>query len=505
LPIIEELITKHRLRIVAVAADNEAVNGALIRKLTTSLPFLVHVPCAAHTIQLVVKNILESAAFLTIVEQLHELLRFFDAKEHRNALKQLQDVRHVQPLCLKKPNDTRWSSTFMAAERVLEMKREIECCFELPSIPNKQEFFAQLEQLKSFLVPFRDATDVIQQDSATLFDVYQQFAVLWEHTRNKDARWAAASMLQRWNQHVNKTATSACALLSFTSLPTSLPKQEALDFIVQFGVSYLKHYEPKLAENLEGMLLLQLSDFIGRTGVFASLESKWQMIRATKQRGVDPRAVWRLFLSVELSHVAIALLSIPASEASVERTFSLQAAVHSKQRNRMHDSTVEAEMFLRFNHASMERAMTPADPDFCTEMDDEFDGSSHAEAFTLWEEAETMTIDEFDNQGTEEEEEQKQQPASAAAAATAAAGAAAAGGAPPRRTDSGVIRGNQEFIEWWIEKERVTPAFSFTREVRNRLENDAWNRNRGGLSTKELEKQIRNEAQRRALGETQRH
>ena len=149
--------------------------------------------------------------------------------------------------------------------------------------------------------------------------------------------------------------------------------------------------------------------------------------------------------------------------------------------------------------------MTPADPDFCTEMDDEFDGSSHAEAFTLWEEAETMTIDEFDNQGTEEEEEQKQQPASAAAAATAAAGAAAAGGAPPRRTDSGVIRGNQEFIEWWIEKERVTPAFSFTREVRNRLENDAWNRNRGGLSTKELEKQIRNEAQRRALGETQRH
>ena len=279
-----------------------------------------------------------------------------------------------------------------------------------------------MEELKSFLIPFRDATDVIQQDSATLFDVYQQFIVLWEHARNKDARWAATSLLQRWDQHVNKTATSACALLSFSSLPPSLPKQEALDFIVQFGVSYLKHYEPEIVENLEGTLLLQLSDFIGRTGVFASLESKWQMIRATKQRGVDPRAVWRLFMSVELSHVAIAL-SIPASEASVERFFSLQAAVHSKQRNRMLDSTVEAEMFLRFNHSSMERTMTPADPDFCTEMDDEFDDTSHAEAFMLWEEAETMTIDldEVVSQEAEEEEEKQSSAETAVAAAAAVA------------------------------------------------------------------------------------
>ena len=105
--------------------------------------------------------------------------------------------------------------------------------------------------------------------------------------------------------------------------------------------------------------------------------------------------------------------------------------------------------------------MTPADPDFCTEMDDEFDGTSHAEAFTLWEEAETMTIDldEIVSQEAEEEEEKQ----SSAETAVAAAAAVAAIGAPPRRTDSSVIRGNQEFIEWWIEKEGVTPEFNFTR------------------------------------------
>jgi len=140
LPIIEELITKHRLRIVAVAADNEAVNGALIRKV--ALPFLVHAPCAAHTVQLVVKNVLESASFLTTVEQLHDLLSFFNAKEHRNALKQLQDVRRVKPLCLKKPNDTRWSSTFMAVERVLEMKKELNAALSCRPFPTSMNFLS---------------------------------------------------------------------------------------------------------------------------------------------------------------------------------------------------------------------------------------------------------------------------------------------------------------------------------------------------------------------------
>ena len=498
LPIlVDVLINVHKLRVVAVAADNEAVNGALIRRLRRELPFLVHTPCAAHTIQLVVKNILDAAAFSTLVEQLHDVLRYFDAKEHRNALKQLQLLRNAKPLCLRKPNDTRWSSTLMAIERLLEMQKEVECCFDVPSIPNKREFFVQLKELREFLAPFRTATDIIQQDSATLLDVYQQFIVLWQHTRQKDARWAAVSLLQRWNQHVNISATSACALLSFATLPESLSQQKALDFIVEFGVAYLTYYEENVPDGLEGLLLLQLSDFIGRTGAFASLESKWQLIRSTKQHNVDARTVWRLFTSNALAHVAIALLSIPASEASVERTFSLQAAVHNKQRNRMLESTVENEMFLRFNQNVLAKENVD---DSCAEMDDDFDAASHAEAFTLWEEADSE-LNQSAVPPVEEEHlmEEEQQEEKAEPAASASSAAAAPSSSRPRRTDSSVMERNKDFIDWWIDENGVTDEFQFTREIRNRLENDAWDRNRGGLSTKELEKQIRAEARRRAL------
>ena len=51
----------------------------------------------------------------------------------------------------------------------------------------------------------------------------------------------------------------------------------------------------------------------------------------------------------ELSYVALALLSINCSEASVERSFSAQSFTHSKNRNRLLDSNVENEMFVKLN------------------------------------------------------------------------------------------------------------------------------------------------------------
>jgi len=84
--------------------------------------------------------------------------------------------------------------------------------------------------------------------------------------------------------------------------------------------------------------------------------------------------------------MSIALLSIPSSEASMvqERTFSLQAAVHTKQRNRLLDRTVESqsEMFLWFNQNV--RVKRAAIDDSCAEMVDDFDATVHAEAFALW-------------------------------------------------------------------------------------------------------------------------
>jgi cobalamin biosynthesis protein CobT len=45
-----------------------------------------------------------------------------------------------------------------------------------------------------------------------------------------------------------------------------------------------------------------------------------------------------------------------ASEAAVERSFSMQGLIHSKLKNRMSDDRVEREMFIKFNSYALEKA-----------------------------------------------------------------------------------------------------------------------------------------------------
>jgi hypothetical protein len=103
-------------------------------------------------------------------------------------------------------------------------------------------------------------------------------------------------------------------------LHEALSQGDAQEFILSFGHEYLSYYGGRM--EVEGALLLQLSDFYGKTGIFITMNSKLQKMEAEAQGNIDPRAVWRLFPGVELANIAIAILSVPASEASVHESRS---------------------------------------------------------------------------------------------------------------------------------------------------------------------------------------
>lgn len=106
------------------------------------------------------------------------------------------------------------------------------------------------------------------------------------------------------------------------------------------------------------------SNFLGRVpgSCFDQLDDDVAQLHAqhaARQVAFNPRAVWNLYLADShaplISHAAVALLSVSASEAAVERTFSAQGLVHSDLRNRMSGDTVEAEMFIKFNQRTVQR------------------------------------------------------------------------------------------------------------------------------------------------------
>jgi hypothetical protein len=61
--------------------------------------------------------------------------------------------------------------------------------------------------------------------------------------------------------------------------------------------------------------------------------------------------VWKYFIDdvPELTKSVLAILALPASEASVERSFSQQSLVRRKHRNRMKEEQVETEMIIKYN------------------------------------------------------------------------------------------------------------------------------------------------------------
>jgi hypothetical protein len=128
----------------------------------------------------------------------------------------------------------------------------------------------------------------------------------------------------------------------------------------QYGPAYLRKFFPNLdSAHVETQLALQWNDFVNGFGVFAGRDAQLDSIRACYSAGgggASPNnelaAFWRGFAATRaphLAHVALSLLSICATEAAVERSFSQQSLVHSKSCSRMYGDAIQSLMMLRFN------------------------------------------------------------------------------------------------------------------------------------------------------------
>jgi hypothetical protein len=274
-------------------------------------------------------------------------------------------------------------------------------------------FWSGLNELVAFLKPFQVATDVMQEDVSTLFDVWRQFKRLLTHARgippisifhpSKEA--IINIILDLWEKHINIDAIVACAQLSFdSSVEDIFPDkiQGARHWFLDFAAYYALYWHIADSADADFALvrrtaLREWSAFLGRTpgSCFDHLDIDIEELRKEYAEDLPafPRAVWNLYLGDApiISHAAVAILSVCASEAAVERTFSAQGLVHSDLRNRLGDATVEAEMFIKFNQRTVERvesqqsrvkrkkAHSPGDAiGFCAEM-----GEDYEEADTL--------------------------------------------------------------------------------------------------------------------------
>ena len=393
--------------VVGLVTDNEQVNYKLYCRLSKQrFQFLIHVPCAAHTLQLCVHAALALNPIIAICQGLDVMINAFaNNKQLRIALSEMQKTLRAgdQSLAIIKHNATRWSSRQRAAERVIRLRP----CLQ-PLVPQIREYLSKLkdttlhahtfddvwwvslETLTTFLKPFQIATDVVQSDASNLMDIYTQLILLVQHVDTlliphplADARLPLRNIIRlHWDKHVNRNAVIMCATFSFDSNLTSHFNGESLDaaitWFTTWGARFVKEYSMSDESDdfrIRAILTHQLSAFKGFTSPFTAMQERKQILtevaRLSKKKW-DPRELWNLYRDTvpEITACALALLSLTASEAAVERTFSKQGLVHSKLRNALSPESVQAQMFIAFNHRALQRK--GVEPDGDVELTDSY-------------------------------------------------------------------------------------------------------------------------------------
>ena len=285
-------LSDNMIRITALVADNEAVNGKLYKLLRPKYPHLLLSSCAAHTIQLCVNKTLKVPGIYEIMSQVESIVnQFRKGKQH----KQRQSESESKVKALIVPCDTRWSSHRAAGVRLCELQKYISLC-KLPR-PPADTFWSQLEQLMMFLRPFQDATDIIQADNSTLYSVYQQFEklLLYVDAIDSASQFSSAQsavhniIVTNWENHVNRPAALARAWFSFDPNVRNYDTTDLTAtkrWFTSYALAYAKQYYSQLiAGQSDDIVMGQVEEmwgqFTGRSvgSAFADLDGTVHRMR----------------------------------------------------------------------------------------------------------------------------------------------------------------------------------------------------------------------------------
>jgi hypothetical protein len=310
--------------------------------------------------------------------------------------------------------DTRWNSLLYAINRLIKMKDAILQLYTPKVLAQikKQKLnsfvepargidacFIDLEQISSFLQPFQLATDIFQSDNCSLLEVRIQMDQLKEKLDDlqKDTKKSALQTnlvkqaLESYNLHRKEKFKEHDLLISdWLSLeePEDVLRRSKVHTLGTARTTFIDwchdYYVEQLKCQKADQDLIDLAEQEAKSAAEKLIkacsrsEAPWteldfskrkqitmlvnEKASASNQRPVqspdatrilfEPIRCWEELLLSEpqFARCAAAFLSLSASEAAVERAFSLQKLTHSIIRNRLSEKSVENEMFLKMYH-----------------------------------------------------------------------------------------------------------------------------------------------------------
>ncbi|CAI5682892.1 unnamed protein product [Oreochromis niloticus] len=339
-------------------------------------------PCLAHTLQLTIKDAMKHPTADSVITKARKLVHAVRKSSVAN-----EEMIKRCGKTLIRDCTTRWNSTFDMLRRLLETRAELNQLLEQLKMDTLlTSDWAKLENLVKLFEPFAIHTDQLQSDSQSLSQVVPCLLNLEAHLltspfRNPLAQVLLKSLRERFAGILNPDSTQfdatpagACLLDPNVSLILQSPDTASLMKAAKSFVQNLAaQYNPRTTSQddvntaeptetvtgvppsvlqkyrfLASRIELNLS-YVNQDGLFTEME---KYITEVKQ-GVfneTPLHFWKARQAVypKLAPVALDLVSAPASQAFVERIFSVCGLLSSGLRNRT-TTSLEQRVFLKSN------------------------------------------------------------------------------------------------------------------------------------------------------------
>lgn len=343
-------------------------NGANIKKARESIcqnnvnTFLVAYGCIDHGLSLLIEDVLKLKSVSQFVKTVSSVINEIKHSHVLHALFiNIQQRKNKVPLALKLPVKTRWGSIVACLESIMKTKYALQAMAvdeEASEVLSKSTkatlldenvFWIRVQKLCDFFVPLQRWITIFEHNDPQIHKVIECFReikniFLQKSTTLPVLKQEEADLLKIVDKRYEKSVHLihlAANLLAPSCQGKSLSNDEILkatEFIFLIAKSHPK-YKDSYNEIVE-----DLANYKAKEGLWAK-----DFVRESVN--INPHVWWKgICSSSKLSTLAADVLSMPASTAATERTFSAYGFQHRARRNRLTVETAGKLTYVSYNY-----------------------------------------------------------------------------------------------------------------------------------------------------------
>jgi Protein of unknown function (DUF 659)/hAT family C-terminal dimerisation region len=329
--------------------------------------------CAAHILNLLIGDIMKTTSLFKIQTTCKKIVKDIKGSHKLGSLFKSTQVEKKIPgmPTLKLPVSTRWASIVHCLNSLVINKAALKALAISehshlldPSVQaailDSNIFWVRVESVLVLLEPIKKWIAILESDLPRIAMVPQAFKEIKQHFEAKlPTTPGTVAEEQKILEAVNARkdfALHAVHMAANILHPEYMGIDLSSDEDVQ-GVAHLYKVAKSMSSINAGEVMADLAEYRSKGGLWAN-SFVWTAIG---EKLVSPICWWKGICGRKaLSKVAVAILSLPATSAATERSFSTYGIVHTAKRNRLTTKRAGMLVYVKHNLKIQEEQKNPS-------------------------------------------------------------------------------------------------------------------------------------------------